>query len=148
MTKDSATFQLSRDLFQLVKQLPHLSLDIHYKEGLTRSEYALLTVMRFNLSDDKKKLSASEITTLMQITPAAGSHLFNLLERGGYINRMPDPHDRRVSLIGLTEKGEVITDTVIADVEKEINGLINYLGIEDTETFVYLLSKVFTYLSD
>lgn len=147
MIKDTSTSHLTRELFQLVKKLPHLQLDVQYKEGLTRSEYALLTVMRFNITEEKQTFSASELTTMMQITPAAGTHLFNPLEKGGYITRTPDPDDRRVSLISLTEKGEHITDDVITDLEKEINGLINYMGVEDTKTFTHLLSKAFEYLS-
>jgi DNA-binding MarR family transcriptional regulator len=138
---------LIKELFQFIKRLPRLSLHLEHTEGLTRSEYSLLTVLRFNISEERKILSASEITSLMQITPAAGTHLFNPLERAGYIYREPDLRDRRVSLIGLTEKGFKLTDELIADVQDQLNGLIELLGEEDSKTFVRLLSKVYDYLS-
>ena len=138
---------LIKELFQFIKRLPRLSLHLEHAEGLTRSEYSLLTVLRFNITEERKILSASEITSLMQITPAAGTHLFNPLERAGYIYREPDLKDRRVSLIGLTEKGFKLTDELIADVQDQLNGLIELLGEEESKTFVRLLSKVFDYLS-
>jgi DNA-binding MarR family transcriptional regulator len=147
LNTDIKNSYLIKELFQFIKRLPRLSLHLEHTEGLTRSEYSLLTVLRFNISEERKILSASEITSLMQITPAAGTHLFNPLERAGYIYREPDLKDRRVSLIGLTEKGFKLTDELIADVQDQLNGLIELLGEEDSKTFVRLLSKVYDYLS-
>jgi DNA-binding MarR family transcriptional regulator len=147
MIKNNAATHLTQEIFQLLKRLPHLRLNVQHIEGLTRSEHGLMVVLRFNITREKTMLSASEITDLLQITPAAGTHLFNPLEKAGYITRTPDPKDRRFSLIGLTEKGQKITDVLLTDVHEQINSLVDYLGEEDTRMFIRLLSKVFDYLS-
>jgi len=147
MINDNTTHHLTQDLFQLIKKLPRLHLNVQPIEGLTKSEHELLVVLKFNSSEDKTTSTASEITNLLRITPAAGTHLFNPLEKGGYIFRIPDPKDRRVTLIGLTEKGAETTDLLLADVQGQIDGLIEFLGQEDSKTFIRLLTKVFEYIT-
>ena len=147
MIKDVTNSYLIKDLFKLMRQLPRVRLNLEHAEGLTRSEYGLVTFMRVTISEEKQMLSASEITSMMQISPAAGTHLFNPLENAGYIYRQPDPNDRRVTLIGLTPKGFELTNELMVDIQDQLNGLIDLLGEEDTKSLVRILSKVFDYLS-
>lgn len=147
MIKHTVAIRLTQDLFQLIQRLPHLQLNVRPIKGLTKSEHEMLVVLRFNTDDEKTMLSASELTNLLHITPAGGTHLFNPLEKAGYIIRMPDPKDRRISLIGLTENGIKITDALLGEISEQINGLVDYLGEGDCRIFIGLLSKVFDYLA-
>lgn len=58
-----------------------------------------------NLNDKTRTLTVTEISNLLQITPAGVTHLINPLEQAGYIERLRAPNDRRVILIGLTDRG-------------------------------------------
>lgn len=147
MIKDVTALTLTQDLFHLIKRLPHLRLNVEPIDGLTKSEHELLVVLRMNVNGDRPMLSASEITNLLQITPAGGTHLFNPLIKAGYLRRMQDPRDRRIGLIGLTKKGLETTDTLLAAVQGQITGLIDYLGEADSRLFIRLLSQVFDYLA-
>jgi len=147
MLKKTTAIDLTQNLFQLLKRIPHMRLNVQGIPGLTNSEHELLVILKFNITEDKKMLSASEITNLLHITPAGGTHLFKPLEQAGYITRVQDSKDRRITLIGLTDKGMETTNTLLADIQGQINGLINYLGEADSRAFIRLLTKVFDYLS-
>jgi len=147
MIKDVTALTLTQDLYRLIKRLPHLRLNVEPIDGLTKSEHELLVVLRMNINGDRTMLSASEITNLLQITPAGGTHLFNPLIKAGYLRRMQDPRDRRIALIGLTKRGMETTDTLLAAVQGQITGLIDYLGEADSRLFIRLLSQVFDYLA-
>jgi DNA-binding MarR family transcriptional regulator len=147
MIKNISATNLTQDLFQLFKRLPHLNLNVQPIKGLTNSEHELLVVLRFNTTSEKTLLSASEITNLLHITSSGGTHLFNPLEKAGYITRMQDPGDRRITLIGLTEKGIEITNALLAEIHKQFSGLIDYLGVEDSKTLIRLATKAFDYFS-
>ena len=68
-----------------------------------------------SLGDDKQAFTVTEISNLLQITPAGVTHLINPLEDVGYIERLQAPKDRRIVLIGLTEKGKRVADALILE---------------------------------
>ena len=139
--KEKSSLALTHELFQLMKRIPHLRLTQSSISGLTRSAHELLVVLQMNLDDDHKALPVSEISSLLQITPAGVTHLINPLEQAGYIERLRDPNDRRIVLIGLTGKGTKAAETLITDVQKQLIGLFNHLGEEESTTFVRLMSR-------
>jgi DNA-binding MarR family transcriptional regulator len=108
---------------------------------LTRSEYELLVMLVMSLGEDKTALSVTELSDMLQITPAGVTHLINPLELAGYIQRLPAPNDRRIVLIGLTGQGTQIAEALIGEVQEQLIGLINYLGEEDSKTLILLMSR-------
>ena len=146
--KEKTPLELTHDvLFRLMKRFPPLKLKPSVNTGLTRSEYELLATLMLNLDDEKTALSVTEISNLLQITPAGVTHLVNPLEEAGYIKRLPDPNDRRIVLIGLTDKGTETAEALIADIQGQLIGLINYLGEEDSQTFFRLLSRAIEFFA-
>jgi DNA-binding MarR family transcriptional regulator len=142
------SLDLTRDvLFQLMKRFPPLKLKPSVIAGLTRSEYELLATLMLNLDDEKTALSVTEISSLLQITPAGVTHLINPLEEAGYIERRPAPNDRRIVLIGLTDKGTEAAEVLMAEIQKQLIGLINHLGEEDSQTFFRLLSRALEFFA-
>lgn len=139
--KESTSLELTRDLFQIMKKFPRPKLKQSAIDGLTRSEYELLVMLVMNLGDDKKAFTVTEISNLLQITPAGVTHLINPLEKTGYIERLHAPNDRRVVLIGLTDKGTKVAESLISEVQEQLIGLINHLGEVDSKTLIRLMSK-------
>ena len=130
-----------------MKQFPGPKLRQSSIDGLTRSEYELLVMLVINLDEHKKALSVTEISNLLQITPAGATHLINALEETGYIERLPAPNDRRIVLIGLTDKGTKVAQALISQVQEQLIGLVNYLGEEDSKTLIRLLSQAIAYFA-
>ncbi len=139
--KEKTSLDLTRELFQIMKKFPRPKLKQSSIDGLTRSEYELLVMLVMSLGDDKKAFTVTEISNLLQITPAGVTHLINPLEKAGYIERLHAPKDRRVVLIGLTDKGKKVAEALISEVQERLIGLINHLGEADSKTLIRLMSK-------
>jgi DNA-binding MarR family transcriptional regulator len=135
------SMDLTQELFQIMKRFPRPKLKQSSIDGLTRSEYELLVMLVMNLDENKTALSVSELSDLLIITPAGVTHLINPLEDRGYIKRLQDRNDRRIVLIGLTEKGTEVAEALIAEVQEQLIGLVNHLGEEDSKTLVHLMSR-------
>ncbi len=139
--KEITSLALTRELFQLMKQFPRPKLKQSSIDGLTRSEYELLVMLVMSLNEDKKAFTVTEISNLLQITPAGVTHLINPLEQAGYIERLHAPNDRRIVLIGLTEKGTKVAEALISEVQDQLIGLVNHLGEDDSKTLIRLMAK-------
>src|SRR5262245_15928645 len=75
----------------------------------------------------------TDLAARAQITKQSMGYLVDYLERRGYLERRPDPNDRRATLIGLTDRGwEQVRASlaVIAAIEDEWAG---HLGDERME---------------
>ncbi len=141
------TSALLYDMLKIAKRFPSLRLRQDVIDGLTRSEYELLMHLRLNQDGKGGAVSVSEISSLLRITPAGVTHLVNPLEARAFVERLPDPSDRRIVRIGLTRKGAQTADALITDVQSQLDGLIAYLGQEDTRTFMRLLSRALEYFA-
>lgn len=144
---EQSSLDLSLDLFRLIKQFPYLKFNPQVIDGLTRSEVGLLLAIWINHNAEQAAFSASEISNLLQITPAGVTHLVNPLERKGYIERLHDANDRRVVRLRLSEKGAQATAGIVADIRQQIAGLMRHLGEEEGGTFVRLLVKTMDYFA-
>jgi DNA-binding MarR family transcriptional regulator len=145
--KQTTSLDMTHDLFQLMKQFPRPKLKQSSIDGLTRSEYELLVMLVMNLSDDMKAFTVTEISSLLQITPAGVTHLINPLEQAGYIERLQAPNDRRIVLIGLTDKGTKVAEALISEVQEQLIGLVNHLGEEDSKTLIRLMSQAIEFFA-
>ena len=145
--KEKTSKALTHDLFQIMKQFPRPKLKQSSIDGLTRSEYELLVMLVMSLGEDKQTFTVTEISNLLQITPAGVTHLINPLEEAGYIERLQAPKDRRVVRIGLTKKGTQVAESLISEVQENLIGLVNHLGEEDSRTLIRLMSKSIEFFS-
>lgn len=148
--KEKASLDIALEIFRLIKQfpLPRPKLKKNSIDGLTRSEYELLVMLVISLGDDKQAFTVTEISNLLQITPAGVTHLINPLEEVGYIERLQAPKDRRIVLIGLTEKGNQVADALILEIQEQLIGLVNHLGEKDSEILFRLLSKSINFFNE
>ncbi len=145
--EEKTSLVLIQDLFKLIKRFPHIKFKQSIINDLSRSEYELLAILRMNLNDEKPAISVSEISNLLQITPAGVTHFINPLEEKGFVQRLADRSDRRIVRIGLTAKGIETADAMLTIIQEQLIGLINYLGEEDSEIFMRLMSRAIEYLS-
>lgn len=98
--------------------------------------------------DDMREMKVSEISRRLHVTPPTVTQLIKGLEANGLVERNIDPVDRRAVGIKLTEKGEKITRQAASDFLASLNGLIEYLGEEESDQLAELLVKVSRYYND
>ncbi len=77
-------------------------MDSHVREhGLTTLQYTALTVLQ-----RQPGMSGAQLSRRSFVSPQAGSEMIAHLERKGLIVREPDPKNRRILRISLTEEGD------------------------------------------
>lgn len=64
----------------------------------------------------------TELAERAQITKQSMSELVNYVEARGYLERVPDPQDRRASIVRLSARGEALNQAareILEEIEKE-----------------------------
>lgn len=69
--------------------------------GLATAQLPVLSMLR-----DGRQLPQAELARLAKVEQPSMAQLLGRMERDGLIRRVPDPDDRRSSLISLTEEAE------------------------------------------
>ena len=116
--------------------------------GCKPSEIRVLFCIKKGVKPDTLEIKVSEISKMLHVTSPTITQLLKGLEANGLIERHIDPTDRRAVGITLTEKGDMITRQAADAFTASINGLIEYLGEEQSNQLAELLSRVFRYYSE
>jgi DNA-binding MarR family transcriptional regulator len=119
----------------------HLSLSRRVTEGVARAGHPLKpshSAVFGQISPQGSRLTAMARTANM--TPQAMSELVDELELLGYVERGPDPTDRRAKLIRLTELGEDCMEAGTDMIDKIERHLADILGDHGRRQLRELLS--------
>ena len=116
--------------------------------GCKPSEIRVLFCIKKGLKLDTPEMKVSEISKQLHVTSPTITQLLKGLEADGLIERRIDPTDRRAVGITLTKKGERVTQQAAEAFSASLNGLIEYLGEEESDQLAELLSKVFHYYNE
>jgi DNA-binding MarR family transcriptional regulator len=95
MNQDTDLFFLVHDVARLIRVAADKRARV---DGMTRAQWALL-IQLFR----HPGLSQKEVADLLEVEPISVGRLVDRLERNGLIERRPDPADRRIWRLNLTE---------------------------------------------
>lgn len=76
------------------------------------------------------------------VTRATMTGLIDTLEKDGMVTRRPDPQDRRITQIELTELGRATLDAIIPECFTKIARMLAPLDADERRQFVALLQKI------
>jgi DNA-binding MarR family transcriptional regulator len=79
------------------------------KLGVYRGQNFILTALA-----EEEGLAQSELADRLLVRPPTISNSLERMEAAGWIERRPDPGDRRISRVYLTEAGRALQDTVVS----------------------------------
>ena len=116
--------------------------------GYKPSEIRVLFCVKKGAKPDILEVKVSEISKMLHVTSPTITQLLKGLEANGLIERNIDPTDRRAVGISLTERGEMVTQQAAEAFSASLNGLIEYLGEEQSNQLAELLSKAFRYYNE
>src|SRR5712692_5795900 len=116
--------------------------------GCKPSEIRILFCIKKGTSLNSPEMKVSEISKRMHVTSPTVTQLLNGLEAHGFIERHIDPIDRRAVGVKLTRKGEIVAQQAADAFAASMRGLIEYLGEEQSNQLVDLLSKAFRYFNE
>jgi DNA-binding MarR family transcriptional regulator len=89
-------------------------------------------------------LTGTDIASHLLVTTASITSLLDTLARRGYIERQPHPHDRRKTLISLTDAGRDLVDAMLPTVHTAATQLLDGLTPAELEALVAACTHVRT----
>ncbi|MGG1441972.1 MarR family transcriptional regulator [Brevibacillus laterosporus] len=105
----------------------------------------LLAVKEGSKQADSEGITVSDISKILQVTSPTVTQMINNLIKNDYVKRSVHPTDRRIAEITLSEKGKQIAKEASEQATNIFEGLIDYLGKEQSDQLVNLLEQSFTY---
>lgn len=114
----------------------------------TPGEIRTLFCIRHAAKSGNPEMKVSEISKRLQVTSPTVTQLLKGLEANGLIERRIDQTDRRAVGITLTERGEALTQQAMDAFAASFEGLIDYLGEEESNQLAELLLKTYRYYSE
>ena len=111
--------------------------------GITRPQW--LAIVRLKR---RPGASQSELADMMEIEKAPAGKIVDRLEERGWIERRPDPVDRRVNRIFLTERGERVHAVIWPIAQSTVGDALVDLSDKEIAHLTQLLSRVKSRLGD
>jgi DNA-binding MarR family transcriptional regulator len=105
--------------------------------GITRPQW--LAIVRLNR---RPGASQSELADMMEIEKAPAGKIVDRLEERGWVERRPDPVDRRINRIFLTELGERVHAVIWPIAQSTVADALVDLTDNDIVHLTQLLSRV------
>lgn len=90
----------------------------------------------------------TDLAERAQMTKQSMSALVDYLEEHGYMTRVPDPHDKRASIICRTERGWMVEQVARASIKQLETDWSNHLGEHELHQLRALLTKLGTILEE
>ena len=123
-------------LFGALFRIPFQILNTRIEDGLIERGYhdlrpAYFEVFRYIQPEGSR---STELAEQAQMTKQSMGYLIDHLEQLGYVERLPDPKDRRAKIVQLTERGHKVEQTarmIIHEVEKEWSDLLGNRRMSD-----------------
>jgi len=88
------------------------------------------------------RMSGRQLAAEMEVSPAAIVSLCDRLERDGYLRRVPDSIDRRVTWFELTVAGDSLLDKIVNVGPARVGEALSVLTPEEQQLLVKVLDKL------
>ncbi|MFL0252213.1 MarR family winged helix-turn-helix transcriptional regulator [Clostridium neuense] len=147
MEKDNKEEIADKLIFAFV-QFRKVKFHSKYIAGITHGEMHVLFCMKKGFKNEKEGIKVSQLSKKLRVASPTITQQINALESRGFVKRTMDLNDRRVVRIQLTDKGEEILKKAQKEFHDLVYGLVDYLGEDDSDKFIELLTKLFDYMKE
>ena len=136
---DTSTMAIFGRLARLAKRTEQ-KLEANFRRyDLQGSTFDLLATLR--RSGEPFTLNPAQLQREMMLSSGATTHRIDLLETRGLAERLPDPGDRRGTLVRLTPAGRTLVDEVVVAHLAVQNELLEGLTTEERGGLAELLGR-------
>ena len=136
------TQQIFDDIIKLILRIEHLNVFRSIAPNLTIRENNVLILLYFYDSEYGKTLTIKDISSFFDIKSSTAIQFVNSLEKHGYIVRMNDPKDKRVTLVTLTEFGKEMGEIISKRNYKMVQKILETQKIEELEQAFQVIHKM------
>jgi len=110
--------------------------------GLSQGRFTVLMLLYDKAANRPKPGTPADLAECAGVTRATMTGLIDTLERDGLVKREPDPDDRRMMSVHLTDRGLTILQKVLPGHFQWMAALMAPLDEAERKTLVGLLSKI------
>ena len=132
---------MRRDLAEMLAELARQTMaaeqPVLEAHGLSMWAYIVLSVLDHSPVRTQAALAAAIGADKTRIIPTLDE-----LQQHGYIERMPDPDDRRARLLAITESGRSIKDTVQVNIQRGEERWLGQLSAHERDIFLRALNQL------
>lgn len=139
---DNEKVTLAKDIAKKYIQLRKTIMQAPQSADIKPNEFTLLMLIIDNITPEVSGVKASELSTILNITPAAVTHMINSLEKKEYLERLSNKKDRRIVLVRATEKGLTAIESMKKKFFNNLNELFDFLGDKDSRELLRLLNLI------
>jgi DNA-binding MarR family transcriptional regulator len=137
MAKRSRRPDLAAMLVPLLRQLMAAERPILDEHGLSMWGYSVLLALDESPMRTQAALAEAIGADKTRIIP-----VLDELQEQGYIERRPDPDDRRVRLLQITGKGRTVKDSAQAAIQRGEEQWLQTLSADDRRVFLRVLQQL------
>ena len=109
------------------------------------SNYGLFYRISSNIYPNND-LTMGELSNALTVPLSTATRMVNWMVADGYIKRLPDPEDRRVVRVALTEKGLEMHNTIRSYIEERVGTILANLSTDEQMMLLQLIDKVISAL--
>jgi DNA-binding MarR family transcriptional regulator len=128
---------LSEAFWAVARQLRRLSRQTLAPWDIAPSHSRALGVLM-----DHGVMRLSELSDHLHIAPRSTTEVVDGLQERGLIERRPDPHDRRATLVGLTDEGTSVGTAIRAARTAEAEAFFGVLSDQDRAELTRILLRL------
>lgn len=136
----AAPMELVGRIGRAERALAPLITESHRRFGLNREGFDVLATLR--RAGAPYRLSPTELYHWLMLSSGAMTNRIDRLEADGFVERTPDPQDRRGILVGLTTKGKRLIDDAMTDHVANEERLLAHLSDADCAALNKILRKL------
>ena len=136
------TKQIFDDILKLFLRIEHLNVFRSIAPNLTIRENNVLVLLYYYESEFDKALTIKDISCFYEIKSSTAIQFVNSLEKHGYIVRMNDPKDKRITLVTLTDYGKEVGKIITQKNNELVQKILETQEKEELEHAFQVIHKM------
>ncbi len=141
MHKNEGTPEIGFEL-RCIQQMIHQKMEQFRQESGLDITFVQSRTIGFILHNEEKNVYQKDLEEKMKIRRSTATEILNVLERDGYLNRVPDENDGRLKKLVLTEKA-IELDEIMHDNFRRMEALLcQNLTADQLKSFFEVLDQL------
>jgi DNA-binding MarR family transcriptional regulator len=129
--------QIFESIFNLIRTLRTKNPQTSKGSHLSMVQVHTLTFIK-----ERQPIAMHEIAESFQVTKPTATSIIDVLEKDGYVERMDDKNDRRITRIKLSKKGDDFFTKGLNKAGSKVSKLLSYISQEEKEDLMRIINKI------
>lgn len=146
--------QITDLLLRFLRQRPGILLPehvLHFHEQIEQIKsrkpddiniYQFATRIFIHLAHRETPPTMGELSEDLKVPYSTATRIVDLLVKGSFVERIPDPDDRRIVRVRMDENGKQFYETSLSFMQQRMNGILQAFTSEEQDDLFRLFSKL------